>query len=113
MTAQESNTSPYLAELELETKFSDYKINVLLIMLQCFLESEIRETNKTVFKGKGKERLVQRACETLCTIMEWGLLAPLEPQVDLQNLDREDHHLLGMARPNIACLLISEPLRYL
>lgn len=74
--------SPYLAELELETKFSDSKTCVLL-MLQCFPEKEITETSKMGFKCKGKKRLVQCACETLCTIMDWCQLAPLEPQVDL------------------------------
>lgn len=46
MMAWEGNTSPYLAELELETKFSDSKTSVLLIMLQYFLEREIRETKQ-------------------------------------------------------------------
>lgn len=109
MMAQEGDTSPYLTELELETKFSDSKTGVLLIMLQYFLKREIRETNKTVFKDKGKERLGQRACETLWTIMDWCLLAPLEPQVDPWYLDRGDDPLLEKGRLNTACFLISEP----
>lgn len=59
---QEGSMSLYLAELELETKFSDSKTCVLLIMLQCFPEREIPETNKMGFKCKGMERLVQCAC---------------------------------------------------
>lgn len=38
-----------------------------------------------------KERIAWRACKTLCTIMDWHLLAPLEPPVGPWCLG--DHHL--------------------
>lgn len=50
-------------------------------MLQCFPEREITETNKMGFKCEGTKRLIQCACKTHCAIMDWYLLAPLEPQV--------------------------------